>query len=374
MFMRLAGGNQNNANALLQMHPAHLNLLIEHMWNTRLNAAGVAAGLPTHRSDVPGLQVAAALPALAFAGAAAPANPFPAGGARGVITVRPPPSWDHLIYAYMIENTRIYDIFRRVLHELLHGERLGAAPSPAAQLWMRATEELFYSDPMRLSAMNVASHIRKDLGGTRRNAYLRMFNMELSHGSDDNSPYPYQRADVTNGDFASSFEELLREAWIGHAHIGAGVGPNPTDNAKIVELATKLRNMLISRRDQGNLSREEFFSVVVMSWFSLTVSIDSPVVIHLRAGAASAEERLFKIAQAVNLPAHGLSRSYFEIAQPLSEVLIAIEQGGFNNVLGAPNFYNPALVGGVGAQMLNIITHWSVITGRDIKARKVATV
>ena len=29
-----------------------------------------------------------------------------------------------LIYAYMIENTRIYEIFRRVVHELLHGEKL----------------------------------------------------------------------------------------------------------------------------------------------------------------------------------------------------------------------------------------------------------
>jgi hypothetical protein len=33
--------------------------------------------------------------------------------------------WDHLIYAYMIENTRIYGIFRCVLREFLHGEKLG---------------------------------------------------------------------------------------------------------------------------------------------------------------------------------------------------------------------------------------------------------
>jgi len=40
-------------------------------------------------------------------------------GTRGV-------RWDHLIYAYMIANTRIRPIFRRVVHELLHGERFGA--------------------------------------------------------------------------------------------------------------------------------------------------------------------------------------------------------------------------------------------------------
>ena len=33
--------------------------------------------------------------------------------------------WDHLIYAYMIENTRICEIFRRVVHEFTHGEKLG---------------------------------------------------------------------------------------------------------------------------------------------------------------------------------------------------------------------------------------------------------
>ena len=85
--------------------------------------------------------------------------------------------------------------------------------------------------------------------------------------------------------------------------------------------------MLIARRQSGNLSREEFFFVSMMSWFHLTVDSDLPIIADLKAQGTSAEQRLFKIAQMVGLPAHGLSRSYFEIADAISAVLIAIESG-----------------------------------------------
>ena len=46
------------------------------------------------------------------------------------------PVWDHLIYAYMIENTRIYEVFSRVVEEYMHGEKLGV-PSEESQRWLR---------------------------------------------------------------------------------------------------------------------------------------------------------------------------------------------------------------------------------------------
>src|SRR5215204_7475338 len=70
--------------------------------------------------------------------------------------------WDHLIYAYMIENTRIYEIFRKVLHEYLHGERL-ETPTEQSQRWLRATEELFYSDTPPFLAFQLMSYIRPDV-------------------------------------------------------------------------------------------------------------------------------------------------------------------------------------------------------------------
>ena len=38
-----------------------------------------------------------------------------------------PSLWHHLIYAYIIEQTRAYEIFERVLFEFLHGEVLEVA-------------------------------------------------------------------------------------------------------------------------------------------------------------------------------------------------------------------------------------------------------
>ena len=80
--------------------------------------------------------------------------------------------------------------------------------------------------------------------------------------------------------------------------------------------------MLLARRLNGNLSREEFTAVAMMSWFHLTVDSDSAVVVDLRAQATSAEQRLFKIAQLVGVPAHGLSGSYFDIAESISAIAV----------------------------------------------------
>ena len=79
-----------------------------------------------------------------------------------------------------------------------------------------------------------------------------------------------------------------------------------------------------------------------MSWFHLTVDSDLPIIQDLRAQATSPEERLFKIAQRVGLPAHGLSKSYFDIADSISRILIEIETGIFNDPAAAPALYTPA--------------------------------
>jgi len=269
----------------------------------------------------------------------------------------------------MIENTRIYEIFRRVLQEFLHDEKLGVPLDGATQNWLRTTEELFYWDPPHFSITAIISHIRSDLRASRRNAYQRMFGMPLNHEKGDGQPYSYVRADAANNEFVSTFHEFLSEVWVGIENVNNFTGVNPTDNGKIANLAEKLHNMLITRRQQGNLSREEFVFVSMMSWFHLTVQFNSPIVLTLRADAASPEQRLFKIAQRVSLPAHGLSKSYFDIADAISLLLILIETRLINDPAAVSALYNP---GPLQAAMNTIITHWSIITGRDVKAKKVA--
>jgi hypothetical protein len=198
-----------------------------------------------------------------------------------------------------------------------------------------------------------------------------MFGMDLNHGAADNKPYPFVRPEIVNKEFAGTFEEFLREVWVGIINASNSSGTKATDDAKLGDLLEKLQNMLLSRRTNGVMSREEFAAVSLMSWFHLTVDSNTPVVNDLRAQAASAEQRLYKIAQQVGVPAHGLSNSYFEIADSVSILLILIEAGLFAAVPGAVKaLYTP---GGAAEQtMRTIITHWSIITGRDIKGSRLA--
>jgi hypothetical protein len=161
--------------------------------------------------------------------------------------------WDHLIYAYLIENTRIYEIFRRVIYEYRHGERLGV-PLAGSQHWLRNTEELFFRDPAPFSIYSVVSYVRPDQGATRRNAYCRMFGMDLNHGIDDNKSYPYIKLDKCNNEFCSTFEEFLREVWVAISNARNETGTNPKDDAAIALLARRLHDMLRTRRTNGNLS------------------------------------------------------------------------------------------------------------------------
>jgi len=221
----------------------------------------------------------------------------------------------------------------------------------------------------------VSSHIRSDLRASRRNAYQRMFGMDLNHGADDGKPYTYIKAEAANSEFVATFEEFLREVWVGITYVTATSSSNPTDDSKIAELAEKLQNMLQSRRLSGNLSREEFAFVSMMSWFHLTLEVNnSPIVSSLRAEAVGVENILFKIAERVRLPAHGLSKSFFDIADPISRLLIQIEMGTYNVTPAVRALYDRVTFpAGPEPDMRTIITHWTAITGHDVKARKVAT-
>lgn len=362
MFRQFA--TQIRPEDLFDKHPVELAGFLEQVWEQRqASGPSVDLGHPNNRSNINALPKGAVVPAPTTP----PAPPTPRNKQW---------RWDHLIYAYMVENTRVYEIFRRVVYELVHGEKLGT-PIPEAQRWLRTTEELFFKDGAPFLITSLVSHLRSDRRAIGRNAYARMFDMELNHGGDDGKPYPYVKPEAKNSDFVATFEEFLREVWVGMTYVTATSSSNPTDPSKIADLAKKLHDMLRSRRQNGNLSREEFALVSAMAWFHLTLEFDSPIVRSLRAEATGTEQRLFKIAERVGMPAHGLSKHFFEIADPLSRILIQIEMGevgGYNNPAAVPALYTP--VPGLPATpetaMRKIITHWTAITGRDVKARKVA--
>ncbi len=372
---------------VFNFHPLQLTAYIDLVWEQLRVTGGGGPGTSRRQID-PGIgnllvgRGALGLADLFLQPLGGPVTVTPAGpldnaafvrAALDVLSGTTMPTWHHMIYGYLIENTRVYDIVERVLHELVTGERLGQL-SPASHRWARATEELMFRDQgFFLSALT--SGVRPDARATRRNAYHRMFAMDLNHGDGDKPTYPYVQAEASNASFVGTFEALLREVWRGYINARNTSGPNSADDAAIAEYASRLHQMLGDRRERGNLTREEFVITAMMTWFELTVGSDTPIVVDLQAQATTPEERLRKLGARVGATCHSKSRSLFDLATRVSSLLIAIESGAYDAPNAARTLYDVNL-GGIGANpvaadMVQTIIHWSLATGHEVKAQPV---
>ena len=345
MFRQLAGIVGYNP-VLTGYRPSQLAEFLESTWFSPRNPARQVAfgpNLGVFHQDMARAEILDPLPP-------ALADPPP---------LAQPVAWHHLVYAFLLENTRMVEIFRRVVQEWLVGERL-PLPSQATQRWLQATEQLFFGNPWGYSVRAVTSALRPDSGAVRRNAYYRLLGMDLTHGMDSGQPHPYVKPEIANREFATVWETLVGEVWRGYANRFTVVAENLTDDNAILTLVRRIREMLRSRRLSGALSREEFDAVAMLSWFHLTVEYDTAVVMDLNAAAEGEANRLIKIGDRVGVPAHSRCDSYFQLAEPMSNVLLAIES---NSIALASDLY----AGFYTPDMLEIITHWSVATGRNIK-------
>ncbi len=270
----------------------------------------------------------------------------------------------------MIENTRIFEIFDRVVRDFEGGERY-ETPDPDTALWLRSTEALFYRDLPSGFIGAMTSWLRPDSRSTRRNTYYRLLGLDLNHGLDGNQPYQFDKPIAANRDFVGTFESFLREVWRGMMNAKNGIGPNETDDSAIADHVRRLREMLLVRRNNGNLLREELWAVVTMSWFHLAVAEDTPVVKALKAEAESPGDRLRKIGERVGVPVHGRADDYFSMAFQLSQVLSYLEREPLTATPSAAEGFcklPPAGYPNLPADMRTIITHWSAATGRSMKA------
>ena len=301
----LAGGVANAASAnqvLTTYRPSQLVEFLEAFWATGRDAARQLA-------------LGQALVALGHQAMARPDSLDPLAPAALLPPRAPAPvAWNHAVYAALLEQTRITEILRRVVHELVHGERIRA--SQATQRWLHATERLFFSNHSAYSIRDLASSIRPDSAATRRNLYWRMLGWELQNGMEDGRPYPYVKADTANRDFSLLFEAILTEVWRGYANVANQIGPNETDNNAIDTLVQKIRDMLVARRYAGALSREEFDAVAMLSWFHLTIEYPTQIAIDLSAQAGGIADTLKSIGERVGLPAHARSDAYIRLAVP----------------------------------------------------------
>ena len=272
--------------------------------------------------------------------------------------------WHHLIYAYLVESTGVLEVFSEVVKRLVSGETLGTL-TPDSARWQRATEELFLRDPPLFSISGITSEVRPSARTNRRNAYWRMLGWDLPHLAPSIPDWKSHVGLGVNADFRAKWFELLRQVWKGLENTNNTSGSNPTDPAYIALLCVAIKDMLNNRRRGGLLAREEFVYVTVLSWFHLTLQTDTPIVVDLQARATSPADRLSLIAQRVGLTPAPRSRELFDLAEPMSSVLRAIELGLFDTETAASTLFATGTP--LAADMRNLINNWQSATGQRVK-------
>lgn len=340
---------------VMKLHPIQLHRYLEEAWSrggiARADAASSTVFLGEDQNIIPLLQ--------------RPSTMIDASNLEMGVPAKQP--WEHLIYAYLLENTGMFRIFRRVVELYAVGESL-EMPTETTRQWLRSTEELLLRDPPPFHISSITSSVRPDLEASRRNTYWRLLGVDLDHGGPDGRPYPYPRVDQANVDFVANFELMLAEVWQGYVNRINTSGENNSDAAAVRNRASLVSKGLRVRRLFGNLAREEFFFTAALSWFHLTLETNNPVIVDLKATADHPADRLRKIGDRVGIAPHPRSRDLIEMAEAASTILRSTELEVFNSDAGAALLYSP------GSPMLDdvlkIVNHWSAATGRNLKVRR----
>lgn len=386
------------ANAVLAVHPLQMSRWLEEVWS----AGGIAdpanwgsllldgtsnLPIPVPLGDVSKTKLPAALLDDLRSGvdpnATDPTPAQPYSGNPGIGLAPLPPIWDHLLYAYLVESTGVFEILGDVVRRYVVGETL-PTPSVDTAVWVRSTEELFFRDPPLFSAGGLlTSQLRPDAAVNRRNAYWRMFGLDLphAHGRTNGQPWKRDVGSTLNSRFLELWNELLRQVWLGYENDSNSSGAKATDTTYIGYLCQTLSEMMQLRRRGGLLSREEFAYVTMLSWFHLTVDHDTALVTDLSANAGAGgnpADRLAAIGARVGTAPSRQARELFELADLVSPLMWAIELGIFNDPSAAEmlfkhtNLVLPATPI-VAETMTRIIDLWQSATGERVKDLAVTT-
>ena len=281
----------------------------------------------------------------------------------------------HLMYAFLLENTRMVQIFEKLLTIYLNDELLSINTSKDVVNWIYNTENLFFKEMPNSAYRNISSLVRIYPESSRRNAYKRLFGMDLSFGDFKNNeqPYPYYKATVTNNGFVALFEQFLKEVWQAYINASNTSGVNTTDYQSINDLVFRIQQTLMSRRSSGdqtidplkypfyNLSREEFSSVIMVTWFFHIIEYSSPLILFLNCDATTPGERLLRLGDKVGIKAHRKSQYIFEMAPQLADILRKIEIGILDVKVA---IQTPTIDLNY---LLSIINNWEITTGHVIK-------
>lgn len=280
----------------------------------------------------------------------------------------------HLIYAYLIENSRIIPIFERVMLKYMTGEDLGHA-SPFTAHWIRNTQSLFYKELNIPGFRPLLSSLLPSLDANRRNAYYRLFGLELSHGNQDNSPVPFVKSAHANLNFVPLLENLLREIWQGIINQKNTSGANSTDLVALADTVRLLKDSMLARRndnrnlnqyESSSLSKEEFFSVIMIDWFYQVIATKTELVKELNAEAVLPADSLAIIGKHVGITPHSKTRDLFALAPLLAQFLRMVEEGIYDEPVAIQELFTPTS-SDAARDISLIITLWQKTTGRNLK-------
>lgn len=373
--------NEERANLLFSLHPTELYALLEMAWlfevDRKKHDPSAATktvskdqlGDPRNKSELKPLPEAL-LELFPFYTANKERFLFDSGTSETPINGGAV-LWDHLIYAYIIESTQIYQVFHKLIQNYARGD-FEINLDAQTQQWLHNTEMLWFADPPVFSTFNMVSRLRQDMGSTRRNAYYRMFGFNLpADASTDGKAYPFHQPKSSNSNFRRNFERFCEEVWIGIVNNLVTIGARPIDDESIQFNAFEMQKNFLAQRNNGDISKQEFFYVAMMSWFHLSLEYNSPIVKAFGITEQSPAQRLFALANIVGVPANSLSENMFRLADPMSLVLTLMETGLFNTnakLLYQEQFgteTNPLV-----EVMRRIIFNYSQVSGRDLKVRE----
>ncbi|GAA5108798.1 hypothetical protein [Nocardia iowensis] len=398
MFRQLATalppltGSLTPADAVFTFHPEQLSRWLDEVWAQGgisawpnvFNSTNVPLGDPAavKLTQIPNNLLAESFKSGVGSPTGTPPFPPPLGYNPPAPNSPPPvvPLWDHMFYAYLVESTGAVEIFAEVVRRYVVGETL-PAPSAETMAWVRATEELFFRDPPLFRVGGLTSQLRPDARVNRRNAYWRMFGLDLPHPAPgiDGQAWKRDAGAASNIRFIEIWNELLRQVWLGIENERNTSGSNPTDASYIGYLCQTLAEMLRLRRLGGMLSREEFSYGCMLNWFHLTVGYESAVVRDLSANAGvsggNPADRLATVGARVGVAPSRQARELFELASLVSPLLWAIELGLFDQQPKAELLYRSSGISAPApAQTMNrIIDLWQSATGERVKDLAVTT-
>lgn len=289
----------------------------------------------------------------------------------------------HLIYAYMMENTKMFQIFERIIYLYQHGEDLTIPYNDTDLLtraWIDNSHLLFFSNSP-YAVCNDSSLLGSNFEAMRRNGYYRLFGMDLNHGIGENgtAPVNYKRANHFNIDFIPQFENFLKLCWQMMINFSNTSSINTTDLIALQEQANALKHMLLARRTTVgsldnysylNLSRLEFRSVIMAEWFNHAISYNSPIVKEMGAEGVTPSERLNRLGRQVGIPSHSKSGNFIDLAPLMATLLRLLELGEIDND------YIAAIANSATrpySLISSILFNYQLATGRDLKSQVMVT-